>query len=174
MGRITGIGHVALKVHDLERSLAFYRDRLGFPEMMRMDHPDGGIWLVYLRITDTQFIEIFPGADSERAPGWNGNAITHVCLEVDDLDAVVEQVERAGIRLLIEKKDRRRRQSPGLDRGSGRQPHRIHAVEPRLVAAPGHRAPPRRGALVDAGGRTFSCKLRHAADFVLQFNNELR
>jgi lactoylglutathione lyase len=104
MGAITGIGHIALKVHDLERSLAFYRDRLGFPEMMRIDRPEGGIWLVYLRITDEQFIEIFPGAENERAPGWNGNAITHVCLTVDDLDAVVDRVVGAGIPLLIEKK----------------------------------------------------------------------
>ena len=104
MGAITGIGHVALKVHDLERSLAFYRDKLGFPEMMRIDKPEGGIWLVYLRITDYQFVEIFPGAEHARAPGWNGNAITHVCLTVDDLDAVVDRVVAAGIPLLIEKK----------------------------------------------------------------------
>ena len=104
MSTITGIGHVALKVYDLEKSLEFYRDKLGFPEMMRMDHPNGGIWLVYLRITDDQFIEIFPGAENPRSPGWNGNAITHVCLTVDDLDAVVDRVEKAGIKLLLEKK----------------------------------------------------------------------
>jgi catechol 2,3-dioxygenase-like lactoylglutathione lyase family enzyme len=98
MGTITGIGHVALKVHDLDKSLAFYRDKLGFPEMMRLDKPEGGVWLVYLRITDEQFIEIFPGAENERSPGWNGNAITHVCLTVDDLDTVVDRVTAAGIR----------------------------------------------------------------------------
>lgn len=104
MAAITGIGHIALKVHDIGRSLDFYRDRLGFPEMMRIDKPEGGLWLVYLRVTDEQFIEIFPGAESDRAPGWNGNAITHVCLTVDDLDAVVDRVTSAGIPLLIEKK----------------------------------------------------------------------
>ena len=104
MGKITSIGHVALKVHDLDKSLAFYRDQLGFPEMMRIDKPEGGVWLVYLRITDEQFVEIFPGAENARAPGWNGNAITHVCLTVDDLDAVVDRVTSAGIPLLIEKK----------------------------------------------------------------------
>ena len=104
MAAITGIGHIALKVHDIERSLDFYRDRLGFPEMMRIDKPEGGLWLVYLRVTDAQFIEIFPGAENARAPGWNGNAITHVCLTVDDLDAVVDQVTAAGITLLIDKK----------------------------------------------------------------------
>jgi lactoylglutathione lyase len=104
MAAITGIGHIALKVYDLDKSLAFYRDKLGFAEMMRIDKPDGGLWLVYLRVTDEQFIEIFPGAETDRSPGWNGNAITHVCLTVDDLDAVVERVTRAGIPLLIEKK----------------------------------------------------------------------
>ena len=104
MAAITGIGHVALKVYDIDKSLAFYRDRLGFREMMRIDKPEGGLWLVYLRVTDDQFIEIFPGAENDRAPGWNGNAITHVCLTVDDLDAVVDQVTAAGIPLLIDKK----------------------------------------------------------------------
>lgn len=104
MAAITGIGHIALKVYDLDRSLAFYRDKLGFPEMLRIDRPEGGLWLVYLRITGEQFIEIFPGAENERSPGWNGNAISHVCLTVDDLDAVVDRVTAAGIPLLIEKK----------------------------------------------------------------------
>ena len=104
MAAITGIGHIALKVYDLDKSLDFYRDRLGFREMMRIDKPEGGLWLVYLRVTDDQFIEIFPGAENARAPGWNGNAITHVCLAVDDLDAVVDRVTAAGIPLLIDKK----------------------------------------------------------------------
>ena len=52
---LLGIGHVALKVGDIERSLAFYRDTLGFAEMMRLHRDNGELWLVYLRITDTQF-----------------------------------------------------------------------------------------------------------------------
>ncbi|MEQ1902256.1 MAG: VOC family protein [Devosia sp.] len=104
MRGITGIGHFALKVHDLDRSLDFYSGKLGFAEMMRINREDGSVWLVYLRITDTQFLEIFPGAAADRAPGWDDNAITHICLEVDDLDAVVAQIESQGIKLLIEKK----------------------------------------------------------------------
>ena len=104
MRGISGIGHVALKVYDLDRSLDFYVNKLGFAEMMRMNKDDGSLWLVYLRITDTQFLEIFPGADTDRSPGWNGNAITHICLEVDDLDSVVDDIEKAGIKLIIGKK----------------------------------------------------------------------
>lgn len=104
MQGITGIGHVALKVRDIARALEFYRDRLGFAEMMRIDQPDGSLWLVYLRITDEQFLELFPGAETDRSPGWNANCITHLCLAVDDLDRVVEAIEARGIPLLIEKK----------------------------------------------------------------------
>ena len=65
------IGHVHLKVADIERALEFYRDRLGFAEMMRLNREDGSLWLVYLRITDTQFIELFSGGEGDRAPGSN-------------------------------------------------------------------------------------------------------
>ena len=70
MRGITSIGHVAIKVKDLDASLDFYRERLQFPEMLRLKNEDGSTWLVYLRITDDQYLEIFPGAENDRAPGW--------------------------------------------------------------------------------------------------------
>src|ERR1700750_1961409 len=39
----TRIGHVHLKVADIERSLAFYRDLLGFQEMQR--YGDGAVFI---------------------------------------------------------------------------------------------------------------------------------
>lgn len=101
---LAGIGHVALKVADIERSLEFYRDRLGFAEMMRLHRDDGSLWLVYLRITDTQFIELFPGGEGGRAPGPDVTAINHFCLESHDLDATAEALRQAGIRLTVEPK----------------------------------------------------------------------
>lgn len=98
------IGHVALKVADVGRSLEFYRDRLGFAEMMRLNRDDGSLWLVYLRITDTQFIELFPDGEGERAPGKEITAINHICLECDDLDATAAALREAGIALTVEPK----------------------------------------------------------------------
>jgi len=99
MQGITGYGHVAIKVADLNRTLAFYRDRLEFPEMLRLHKDDGSTWLIYLRITDEQYLEIFPEAEGDRAPGRNANGINHMCLTVDDLDAIVARLDRAGIPL---------------------------------------------------------------------------
>ena len=101
---LTGIGHVALKVSDIERSLAFYRDRLGFEEIMRLDRADGSLWLVYLRITDTQFVELFPGGEGDRAPGAAVTAINHFCLETDDLEATAAALHERGIVLTVDPK----------------------------------------------------------------------
>ena len=101
---LLGIGHVALKVADIGRSLEFYRDRLGFAEMMHLDRDDGSLWLVYLRITDTQFIELFPGGDGDSAPGPERTAVHHFCLECADLDATAAALRERGVTLTVEPK----------------------------------------------------------------------
>ena len=50
MVAFSGIGHVALRVRDIERSLEFYTRHLGFPEMLRLAYSDGSLFLIYLRI----------------------------------------------------------------------------------------------------------------------------
>jgi lactoylglutathione lyase len=102
MQGITSIGHVAIKVTDLDRSLDYYTNILEFPEMMRLHKDDGSTWLVYLRITDEQFLEVFPGAENDRAPGWNANGMNHLCLTVDNIDPVVAKLKSRGVTMLAE------------------------------------------------------------------------
>ena len=101
---LTGIGHVALKVADIERSLAFYRDRLGFREIMRLNRDNGALWLIYLRITDTQFLELFPEGEGDVAPDARRTAINHFCLETADIEATAQALRDQGIRLTVEPK----------------------------------------------------------------------
>ncbi len=98
---VTAIAHVALKVRDLKESLTFWRDTLGFAEMMRINHEDGALMLVYLRITDTQYLELFPDGQGTRAPGREQVAINHVCLQTDDLDKTVAYLRHKNIALTI-------------------------------------------------------------------------
>ena len=106
MTGINAIAHVALKVKDLDRSMDFYVNKLGFTEMMRLPKPDGspGVWLVYLRITDTQYLELFPDGQGDRAPGRDATAINHICLGVSDIDVTLAHLERVGIPLTQGKK----------------------------------------------------------------------
>lgn len=101
MQGINGLGHVAIKVTDLDRSLDYYINKLGFPEMLRLTKDDGTVWLVYLRITDEQYLEVFPGAENDRAPGWNANGMNHMCLTVDNIDEVLARIAAAGLELLL-------------------------------------------------------------------------
>jgi lactoylglutathione lyase len=100
---ISAIAHWALKVADLERTLAFYRGKLGFPEMLRLTL-DNGQLLVYLRITDTQFVEIFPNGKGNEAPDETTTAVNHVCLQVPDIDIMISHLEAAGIPIWRPKK----------------------------------------------------------------------
>ncbi|UJW86516.1 VOC family protein [Devosia sp. SL43] len=102
MKNITAIAHVALKVKDIERSLAFYRTVLEFKEMLRLENPVGGLFLVYLRVTDTQYLELFPDAVGDQAPGADAMGVHHFCLEVDNLDDAVRHLIEKGADTFVE------------------------------------------------------------------------
>jgi lactoylglutathione lyase len=105
---ISQIAHWALKIHDLERSLAFYRDTLGFKEMMRIDHVEGPekgqLMLVYLRVTDTQFVELFPRGRGTVSPDEDTTSMHHVCLQVASVAVTAEALRAAGVALFREAK----------------------------------------------------------------------
>jgi lactoylglutathione lyase len=101
---ITQIAHWALKVSDVARAVEFYEGRLGFTEMMRLHHADGSLFLIYFRVTDTQFVEIFPGGIGAAAPEEDITAINHICLQVDDIEKTAAALRAAGIALFREPK----------------------------------------------------------------------
>jgi lactoylglutathione lyase len=96
---VSAIAHWALKVADLERSLSFYREKLGFQEMMRINHEDGRLMLVYLRVTDTQFVELFPHGHGEAGPADDAVCVNHICLQTPDIDATIAHLAAHGIGL---------------------------------------------------------------------------
>jgi len=100
------LAHAALKVKDLDKSLDFYVNKLGLAEMMRLSKPDGspGVWLVYLRITDDQYLELFPDGVGSRAPDRDAVAINHICLGVENLDTAISHLKAVGVPLTIQKK----------------------------------------------------------------------
>lgn len=100
MKEITGFAHVAIKVKDIDRTLEWYERVFGFREMMRLNNSDGSLFLLYLRVTDTQFLEVFPNAREDRALDNDGNGINHFCFQVSDPDAVKARIDQLGIPLL--------------------------------------------------------------------------
>ena len=101
MKGISSLGHIGIKVKNLEKSIAFYTETMGFPEMFRLHRDDGRVWLVYLRITDDQYLEIFPEAIQDRAPEPENNGINHFCLTVENIEEIVRQLEAKGVALYL-------------------------------------------------------------------------
>ena len=86
---ITDLGHPAFAAHDVDATLRFYRI-LGIEEAFRLHHDDGALMLVYLRVSDDRFVEVFPGGpppDPDREQSFE-----HICLLTDDIHAAVERL----------------------------------------------------------------------------------
>lgn len=93
---ITGLTHAAVRVTDLDRSLEFYTKVLGIPEQFRLTRDDGTPWLVYLKLAEGQFIELFPGAKGPHTPP-EGAGVVHICLLVDDIQATYKELTGRGL-----------------------------------------------------------------------------
>ena len=88
------LNHVQIAVPNLEQSLAFYRNVLGFEVAFRLPTPaDGRPATAFVQISRDTFLEVAQ-AGANVAPG-----ITHVGLQTDDLGATVAQIRRAGVAL---------------------------------------------------------------------------
>lgn len=93
---IKGLTHVAVRVSEMERALAFYCGVLGLKEQFRLTGEQGQVWLVYLKISDRQFIELFPGAGGPHHDAGTAGTV-HLCLEVDDIHAAFKELTSRGL-----------------------------------------------------------------------------
>lgn len=76
-----GIAHFAIRVHDVDESIAFY-EKLGFEFAFDL-RKDNVPYESFIKINDTQFIEIYPVTDKNPTPGF-----LHICFEGIDLGAI--------------------------------------------------------------------------------------
>jgi len=92
MPRVTGISPVLL-VADLQRSVAYYRDRLGFTCVTHGDPPDFAT-----ADRDGQTILLALAEDSSRlVPHWKiVDMMWNVYIRVDDADAIYAEVRERG------------------------------------------------------------------------------
>ena len=101
---IEGVGHVVLKVSEVERSLGFYRDVLGLTEVARMPFGDGS--MVFLSTGsnhhDIALLEVGPDA---RRPEQSDIGLFHVALKIgEDLHTLRDakaHLEACGIEIAM-------------------------------------------------------------------------
>jgi lactoylglutathione lyase len=91
--RITGVAHMAIYVHDVEKSRAFYRDFFGFEEPYSLNNPDGTLSMTFIKVNDRQYIEIFP----EKSPGTD--RLNHISFETDDAEGLRQYLAAKGVKV---------------------------------------------------------------------------
>jgi catechol 2,3-dioxygenase-like lactoylglutathione lyase family enzyme len=91
---ITGVSHACFVVNDLDHSIEFYAEKLGLPVAFEFKNDEGDVTGVYLHAGARSFIELFEG-EPEQTP--RTASFKHICLEVDDMDATVAELEDRGV-----------------------------------------------------------------------------
>jgi len=149
---IQRLTHVGICVRDLERSLRFYRDGLGFaplsdlhvagePTATLLQLPDVDVHACYLERDGTRIELLYyvaPGAVGPSEPrAMNQLGLTHLSFRVADLPAALERLRAAGARIL----ERSRIDLPAFEAAA------VFVTDPdgtliELVQAPGDPASP--------------------------------
>lgn len=96
---ITGIAHTAFFVEDVERSLHFYCEILGFKKLFNYTGERDGhaVSLTYVQVARRQFLELFQGSKEKQPWKMQSIGFFHFCLEVDDLDKSAELMKSNNI-----------------------------------------------------------------------------
>jgi len=94
---IRSLAHVAVRVSAIEPALEFYCGKFGLSEAFRLHHPDGSVWIVYLKVGNGTFIELFPGGNPESKVPGDAVGANHFCIEVDSVEAMVAALKSRGV-----------------------------------------------------------------------------
>jgi catechol 2,3-dioxygenase-like lactoylglutathione lyase family enzyme len=103
--------HVTISVGDVDRSLAFYRDLLGFPVLGRLYYTNAiGLVIDFLDIGNNGILEIFsfskaPTKPSEFLYDDRQLGMRHMAFRVKDVDAVAARLKQAGVEFTLEPLD---------------------------------------------------------------------
>ena len=130
--KIKGINHVGFVVKDIEKTISFYKDAFGATSTPVMINEDMGVKVALVNLGGGQ-AELFSPVEQPPAGSRGdiyqefinskGEGITHLALEVDDVEAALQELEQKGI-TPIDKVPR-----PGLFTTVGKIAYVNHEVE---------------------------------------------
>ena len=105
MPKVKKINHIAVVVDDMEKALSFWKDALNMDLHELRDVPAEQSQVAFLPLPGSEVELVMPTTDdsgiakylSKRGPGMH-----HICLEVDDIEGMLEQLRSKNVRLINE------------------------------------------------------------------------
>ena len=105
MPTIKSINHVAVVVDDMEKALSFWRDALGLRLHELRDVPAEKSQIAFLPLENSELELVVPTTDDSGIAKYlsrRGSGMHHICLEVDDIEAMLARLKSRGVRLINE------------------------------------------------------------------------
>ena len=100
---ITRVDHIAVVVEDIERALTFFQDALGLEVSHTGTVPEQGVKIAFLPVGESDIELLEPSSDETgvaRFLAQRGEGMHHICLEVEDIDATLLDLQGKGVRLI--------------------------------------------------------------------------
>ena len=88
-----GLNHVGVYVKNLDESLNFYTNTMGFRKAFTVTTPEGKLASVYVQVSRDTFLEVVP-ADAEHPVGFS-----HAAFWVDDVKAATDRIRQTGTKV---------------------------------------------------------------------------
>jgi lactoylglutathione lyase len=89
--------HAMVRVSDLDKSLAFYKDALGLIETRRKDYPEGKYTLVFLAAPENPESEVELTFNYDIEDYGGARNFGHLAFEVDDIYAACARLQKHGV-----------------------------------------------------------------------------
>jgi len=103
--KLKRVEHVAIAVNDMAESIKMLQDTLGIE--MEYEEKKGATRLAMFPVGET-YLELLSSdasAQDSTVTSWiekNGQSLYHLCFEVDDIDAALDELKSKGVKLLDE------------------------------------------------------------------------
>ncbi|MBT3391645.1 MAG: methylmalonyl-CoA epimerase [Chloroflexi bacterium] len=106
MPTIKRIDHIALVVEDIDAALSFWRDALGLEFDHIQDVPREKSAIAFLPVGGSEVELVQPTSEDSGIAKYlekRGPGMHHICLEVDDISGMLDQLRAKGVQLIHEK-----------------------------------------------------------------------
>ena len=103
MSQIKKINHVAIVVRDIEESLKFWESALGLELHHVEDVPSQASKVAFIPVGESEIELVQPTTQDSGMAAYlekRGEGMHHLCIEVDDIEAKMQELKDAGVRMI--------------------------------------------------------------------------
>ena len=96
--KLNGVNHIAVIASDIERSMYFYMNVLGFDLIRKVYRQERDSYKVDLALNGSYLIELFTFPEAPKRPSYpEALGLRHLAFSVDDIEASIAYLQSKGI-----------------------------------------------------------------------------